>query len=508
MTKYISEDFTDEYLNKLTNEHLYLIGAECGSGKTTAIFEKLVPYAEKNNKKVLFLCNRIFLKDQVLKKYLKNYDLENSLYTVGNLTLVMYQSILGFYRKYYKVLMDSYDFIVIDEAHLIFDSSDYDHGGYIFCKYLNEKSSVLMCLSGTPNSVLKLEKYLNRKIHVLREVDRENNNIRNVFIVDKKDEFLNLRKEYLNNGYQLLQLISRTNQIAAFKRDFSSYNIACAVSVHNKDAKLIMGTYDELVKDKIVTDGKLVCDALITTKFLDVGVSIEADKNFVICYECVELPNTIEQFASRIRIAKGLPLHVDIIFYVKRPNKHHIDELKGKLNEIESIYGSEEEYADIIHSNEKYIELFGGFGEFEIGEKTVKLEKINPITRACLNEKVTYYKRIHNAENAIEYFYNMFSKMYPNAKIIKYKYKGLKTIFDNLFCNGQGEIKLNVEQQEIFRNNIHSLGYYPKHTNDIPGLNKIKKLITTSKLPYSIDSKQKSKQMDGSRPWVWIIKKI
>lgn len=508
MTNYISEDFTDEYLNKLKNEHFYLIGAECGSGKTTAIFEKLVPYAEKNNKKVLFLCNRVFLKDQIIQKYLINYDLKKSLYTVGNLTLVMYQSILGLYRRYYEVFMDEYDFIIIDEAHLIFDSSDYDHGGYIFCQYLNERNSVMMFLSGTPSSVFKLEKYLNRKVHVLREVDRENNTIRNVFIVDNKDEFLNLRKDYLNNGYQLLQLISRTTQITDFKRDFASYDIACAVSAHNKEAKLIMGSYDELVKDKIVTERILACDALVTTKFLDVGVSIEADRNFVICYECVEVPNTIEQFASRVRIAKDLPLHVDIIFYVKRPNKHHIDELNRKLNEIDSIYASEEDYADIIHSNEKYIELFGGFGEFMIGEKTVKLEKINPITRACLNEKVKYYKKIHDIEAATEYFSNMFSTMYPHAKVIKQKYKGLKTIFDNLFCNGHEKVELDDEQQLKFRTNIQSLGYYPKHANDIPGLVKIRTLIDKCNLPFIINSKQKPKQIDGKRPRVWIISRI
>ncbi|MGE7984139.1 DEAD/DEAH box helicase family protein [Solibacillus sp. NPDC093137] len=505
MTKYISEEFTDEYLDKLTHEYFYLIGAECGSGKTTAIFEKLVPYAEKNNKKVLFLCNRIFLKDQLLEKYLKNYDKENSLYRFGNLTLIMYQSILGFYKKYYQVIMEEYDYIIIDEAHLIYDASDYDYGAYIFCHYLNEQHNVLISLSGTPNSVLRLGKYINREINILREVDRNNNNMRNIFLVDNKEEFLDLRMKYLNNNYQLLQLISRTSQIDGFKKDFDAYEVACAVSKHNKEAKRYMGAIDEQVKDQIVSNGKLVCDALVTTKFLDVGVSIEAERNFVICYECVELPNTIEQFASRVRIAKNLPFHVDIIFYVKRPYKTHIDDLKEKLEDIELVYTHEEDYAKIIESNEKYIELFGGFGEFETGMKTVKLEKINPITKAFLKEKIEYYEQIHDAEEAIEYFANMFSNMYPNAKIIKQKYKELKNILENLFKEGQEKIELYGSQQTEFREEIHSLKYYPKHQKYLPGLKKIKELLIKSNLEYSLTSFQI--KINGERPTVWEISK-
>jgi len=44
-----------------------LIGAYAGSGKIRFIFEILVPYAEKQNKKILYLCHRT-----ELRKYIEN----------------------------------------------------------------------------------------------------------------------------------------------------------------------------------------------------------------------------------------------------------------------------------------------------------------------------------------------------------------------------------------------------------------------------------------------------
>lgn len=51
MGNYVSETFTKELLDGMEKENIYLVGSECGSGKTTAIMEKLVPYAKEQNKK-------------------------------------------------------------------------------------------------------------------------------------------------------------------------------------------------------------------------------------------------------------------------------------------------------------------------------------------------------------------------------------------------------------------------------------------------------------------------
>lgn len=76
MKNYVSETFTQELLDGLVKEKIYLVGSECGSGKTTAIMTKLVPYAKEQNKNILYLCNRTALKNQLDHKYkwINKYD--------------------------------------------------------------------------------------------------------------------------------------------------------------------------------------------------------------------------------------------------------------------------------------------------------------------------------------------------------------------------------------------------------------------------------------------------
>lgn len=43
-----------------------------------------------------------------------------------------------------------YDFLVVDKAHLIFDSSDFDINPVLFVEYLNHFKGIILVLTGTP----------------------------------------------------------------------------------------------------------------------------------------------------------------------------------------------------------------------------------------------------------------------------------------------------------------------------------------------------------------------
>lgn len=95
MGKYISEELTDKKIEELTNEYIYLLAGECGSGKTTAIMKNLYEYAKKEDKQILYLCNRTNLRIQLGEEYLMKVN--------DRITLGMYQKITIYMEKNYSL---------------------------------------------------------------------------------------------------------------------------------------------------------------------------------------------------------------------------------------------------------------------------------------------------------------------------------------------------------------------------------------------------------------------
>lgn len=149
----VSETFTEDLMDKMNKDNIYLVGAECGSGKTTAIMEKLIPYAKKRGRKVLFLCNRKALFKQLSYKYKFKTSYDSLIEKNLNLTLKMYQGINELMEMdlVEQLIGSDFYYIVIDEAHLIYDASDYDFKAHQFIKFINEHAinNVVIALSGT-----------------------------------------------------------------------------------------------------------------------------------------------------------------------------------------------------------------------------------------------------------------------------------------------------------------------------------------------------------------------
>ncbi|QOV13203.1 hypothetical protein [Viridibacillus arvi] len=181
---------------------------------------------------------------------------------------------------------------------------------------MKKVKSIIIALSGTPESIMKLKPYFSREIKVLREVDNTNNHIRKIILTDEIHRFKLLRKRYLNDGYKLIELVSNSNSFIDFQKELANYKVATLMSKSNPKKSLYMNEYDELVLETIIKKEELICDAIATTKFLDVGVNINAHQNFVATYNSNEQTNTIEQFRSRVRFGKDTVHHLDLVFKV------------------------------------------------------------------------------------------------------------------------------------------------------------------------------------------------
>ncbi|VEI06071.1 DEAD/DEAH box helicase family protein [Kurthia zopfii] len=500
MNQYIKEDFTNEFMEKLDKEKFYLIGGECEVGKTTAIMEKLVPFAKKHHREVLYVCNRLSLKDQLTGKYIEETMDEYGVFKQNdNLTIGMYQSITKALEKGCSFLYEEkYDYIILDEAHLIYDAADYDLNSYLFMEFINKVDSIVVYMSGTPESINKLEEYMTKKLVPLRKVDKTNNPIGTVYLVEDKNVFESLRAQYLEKDYKWIELVSRSKQFRGVKNKLSNFKVSNLLSSSNVSRDLYMADYDDMVLKTVIEDEELPCELLLATKFLDVGVNINAHSNFVAAFNCVEMPNTLEQFRNRIRIKKDDPFHIDIIIYVQRPPKWQLDILKNKLKEINDIYDELESYERVI------MEHNHAFGKRFRKGGVISEREYNPITKKLLEEKIAFFKGMYEAKNLIEFYRGFLIEMYPDKKIINYKALEFDYFLESLIGEVESINLTNIQQQQL-RFKMKELRIDPRHSNELPHLNRINSFLKEEKIPYIL--KNPVIRIEGKQTRIWRLEK-
>ena len=104
---WISELITTDIIDTWRGNSRILIKASCGTGKTRFITGNFYEGANQNNKKILILNNRRFLKQQTEKECEGKED---------TITIMTYQS-LEQNLDYANRVLREHDYIVADEAH-------------------------------------------------------------------------------------------------------------------------------------------------------------------------------------------------------------------------------------------------------------------------------------------------------------------------------------------------------------------------------------------------------
>ena len=171
MKEYISDRIGDTYKGWSPKDHI-VITAPTGSGKTHFVVNVLIPYAFSQKKKLVFFCNRILLRDQILDAVSKVVDhdsiitdckLQDDLdYHTPYVCLYMYQQYerIKLKKQYFD---DSYAFIIFDEAHYFLHDACFSHTThfwYHFFKrvFFNElfQFAPMLFMSATPQELALL----------------------------------------------------------------------------------------------------------------------------------------------------------------------------------------------------------------------------------------------------------------------------------------------------------------------------------------------------------------
>lgn len=141
---------------------LFLIEAPTGSGKTSFVFESLLPFIEGTEKCLVYFCNRNLLKDQIKSIYENSGKIleenDQGFLQSGNFFICNYQAaeVRG---KIPPIENDGIVYYVFDEAHYFVHDSTFNDGTNFWSDALNRCSANGVCIFMTATST-ELEVFL------------------------------------------------------------------------------------------------------------------------------------------------------------------------------------------------------------------------------------------------------------------------------------------------------------------------------------------------------------
>lgn len=236
-----------------------------GSGKTYFVQNVLIPYAKAKRERILYLCNRRALYDE-LSSEMKEHE---------NVNLMLYQ-VLQEYLKNNKPI-GHYEYIVADECHYLYTDAlfnEYTDLSYNFL--LAQKNNVVIFMSATASAFFQdlLQFKLVEKKNVFTII-KDYSYVKNVYFYDGND-LVNIVDDIIQN-YPNDKMIIFVNSMDRLKELYDVYgDIAYYMcSKHTKRKEILAFCTNDCIvqyeQDYITFDRKI----LVTTKSLDNGVNIK-----------------------------------------------------------------------------------------------------------------------------------------------------------------------------------------------------------------------------------------
>lgn len=346
--KWVSDIIGDDY-KKWKNEFVVL---DCGtgSGKTYFCINILGKYAEIKNKKILYLCNRNKLRNQIYEN-VKKHNLRNTVYVTS------YQSLQKDLQNNKDI--GTYDYIVADECHyFITDATFNDYTDISYDFIINQNKSVVLFVSATAKTFFK---YLQdtKKVESKNSyrLDKDYSYVKKLFYY-QADELKSIIDDILenesdskivvfcNSGSRIIEM----NKIYGEKADYY-----CSKGSRNYRLKKICGWIDEDGKHKVNTCIKQYSEdyitfdrrILFTTSVLDNGVDLKDVKVKHVFTEIVDVDTMIQSLGRKRSLGKNDTCTFYIREYQKKGIQGFINRISSQLEPIDLYKNSYEEFYKI-----------------------------------------------------------------------------------------------------------------------------------------------------------------
>lgn len=314
---YFSSLIGDKY--KIWNAEKIILDGGTGSGKTYFIQNILIPYAEQNNKNVLYLCNRRLLYDELLPEMSKH----------KNVTLMLYQILQKSLKN--NTIMDRYDFVIADECHYLYSDALFNEYTDLAYKFLLEQeNNVVIFMSATaPTFFRNLQQFRIVKGTNVFSISKDYSYVNSIYFYDAND-LVNVIDDIIQkHPYDKIMVF--VNSMDRLKEMHDIYeNIAYFMSSKSTTRKDIIelcdnGCIKQYKPDYVTFDRKI----LFATKALDNGVNIKDTAIKHIFSEIFDIDSVIQAIGRK----RCMGIDDTCNFYFKDYKKNALDRFLEFNNE-------------------------------------------------------------------------------------------------------------------------------------------------------------------------------
>lgn len=262
-TKYISDIISHDEIKTWKQNEIILISSGTGTGKTYFISHTLNDTAMKDGKKVLLLEPRL-----VLKKQQKEI-------ACGGASVIDVRSYQDLEQNNFS--LSNYDYIVLDEAHYLFNDSEFNDFTNQSYEKIANSSAVKVWISATCDDV---KIFFKQKSIEYREYHVNNGKIvGTLHMIENDEDIENVIELVIHNDRKLLVVINDTEKLLRFYKKYKDH------------ASIILGSGNTRAKSKkmkkeisneikyLATNETFSKNILFATCAVDCGTNIK-DWNF------------------------------------------------------------------------------------------------------------------------------------------------------------------------------------------------------------------------------------
>ena len=307
---------TNEEINNWVKGKGVFLNGGTGTGKTYFIVKTLAEKCREENKKILFLCNRDKLRNDVIEDAM-------AFNTSDIVTVTTYQAIQQKLIRGEDI--ERYDYITCDECHYFYDDATFvDFTDEIMDYITTRKNSVVIFMSATAEVLYKKLQGLNiitntytiaidysyvKELQFLSGKDAIN--IKVLELLENTDDKIIYFANSVKKAYEIYEQCKDKAYFYCSKgnKEYSKYSNYDCIKVYNKN----LITFDKRI--------------LITTTVLDNGVTLK-DKNIKHIITDVLDINKMQQCLGRKRIIDDIDW---CNFYIFNYSNKYLGNYKGSL---------------------------------------------------------------------------------------------------------------------------------------------------------------------------------
>jgi hypothetical protein len=426
---YLSERFKQQDFELMEPCYNYAFWKEPDSGKTSMIASQLIPLAEQQNKSILFLYPRASIGEQVkVKEAFKSNVIDYCTYQALEEKLDD------------GLIMNHYDFIVCDEAHYFVEDADFNDNTELSFDFINnEKNSVVILLSGTPEPLQHVE--FKKLIVEMTEVDYSNHNVEIVFLTRSTKAIEKEIKRNLDDNQQTLVFSSSATSAYEMSQKFLEHNPFFICSKGNKTFK---DKNNEDIREQIIELEKSERPVGFMTAAMNTGINFNEDiKNVVI----IGTPSSVDIRQSVARVRKGedkrkVRLYIQVPFGQAIRTK--VESMKRDFEftdigiyEWQKKYGKRKVPSFVWHETDK-------------NNKDLAHIKINKLKLAKLKSDISDFATMSG--DTVGTYKRIIEKFYPNTSI--HMLKEHSELVEEILEKIEGKLLVRDQQdgvKEIFK---------------------------------------------------------